>query len=144
MGPNSSLQSLSDDTLLESTLQEVKKERNSTLKVIEITPPADPIPTFSSYVPKGIKREVWRRNQGQCAYQDPRTGRRCSATSYLQYDHIIPFAMGGPTIIENLRLLCANHNRLRGMDQFGKYRRKPEARSPRLSSNTQQTNPNPS
>ena len=35
MDLNSSLQSLSDDTLWESTLQEVKKERNSTLKVIE-------------------------------------------------------------------------------------------------------------
>jgi hypothetical protein len=35
------------------------------------------------------------------------------STSDLQVDHIVPFAVGGPTTQENGRILCGFHNRLR-------------------------------
>lgn len=35
----------------------------------------------------------------------------CHATAFLQYDHIQPFAEGGPTVVANLRRLCGPHNR---------------------------------
>ena len=37
----------------------------------------------------------------------------CHATAFLQYDHIEPYAQGGPTILANLQRLCGPHNRAR-------------------------------
>ena len=36
----------------------------------------------------------------------------------LQYDHVLPVALGGATTIENLQLLCADCNR-RKSDSLG-------------------------
>jgi 5-methylcytosine-specific restriction endonuclease McrA len=83
---------------------------------------AAPSPSHSRYVPAGVRREVWTKSQGKCSYIDFRTGKKCESVHFLQIDHIIPFAKGGPTAAENLRLLCANHNQLHALDQFGKHR----------------------
>ena len=64
------------------------------------------------YIPAKIKRLVWMRDQGQCVYKT-RTGQRCGSRRFLQIDHIQPFALGGDSEPENLRLLCAGHNRFR-------------------------------
>src|SRR5213593_5084044 len=37
--------------------------------------------------------------------------RRCTARGFLEFDHIVPFAVGGEATVENLRLLCKIHNR---------------------------------
>ena len=37
----------------------------------------------------------------------------CTARTFLQYDHIQPYAQGGPTTIDNLQRLCGPHNRQR-------------------------------
>jgi 5-methylcytosine-specific restriction endonuclease McrA len=81
-------------------------------------------PTRSRYVPAKVKKEVWMKSEGKCAYVDPLTRNTCNSTHFLQIDHIIPFAKGGPTAGENLRLLCANHNQLLALDQFGKHHTK--------------------
>lgn len=57
-----------------------------------------------------VRDEVFVRDK-QCAYVSP-DGRRCESTHVLQVDHIRPVARGGGATIENLRLLCAQHNRL--------------------------------
>jgi hypothetical protein len=62
------------------------------------------------YVPAPIKRRIWKRDEGRCQYRSP-NGHRCQATHGLQLDHIHPFAQGGQTREENLRLLCSAHNR---------------------------------
>jgi 5-methylcytosine-specific restriction endonuclease McrA len=38
----------------------------------------------------------------------------CGSTFDLQYDHIIPVALGGATSEQNLQLLCAGCNREKG------------------------------
>jgi hypothetical protein len=62
----------------------------------------------SRYTSVHIESEVWKNCDGQCAFIDPVTKKRCGATHYLELDHIIPFALGGSTTTENLRLLCSN------------------------------------
>jgi 5-methylcytosine-specific restriction endonuclease McrA len=45
---------------------------------------------------------------------------RCDAERNLQIDHIVPYARGGDNSLENLRLLCARHNRLAAEREYGK------------------------
>jgi len=63
-------------------------------------------------LPVSVKREVWRRAQGQCCFRH--NGRRCSSRFQLQVDHIISLANGGTNVVSNLQLLCRKHNQLKG------------------------------
>lgn len=80
-------------------------------------------PTRTRYIPAAIKREIWKRDQGRCSFQDPKTGRRCSSTRFLQLDHRHDFARGGSNTAENLRLYCANHNIRHTILSFGLKKR---------------------
>ncbi|PCI40300.1 MAG: hypothetical protein COB53_01495 [Elusimicrobia bacterium] len=67
----------------------------------------------SRHIPQAVKEEVWLRDGGQCAFV-PAEGDRCTARSWLEYDHIIPWAVGGKSDdAGNIRLLCRNHNQMR-------------------------------
>lgn len=57
-------------------------------------------------IPDDLKQYVWRRDGGRC--------RQCGNQYELQYDHIIPVAMGGATTAENLQILCGACNRRKG------------------------------
>lgn len=69
------------------------------------------------YVPQRVKLAVYHRDSGQCAYVSPE-GRRCQERGAIEIDHIQPYALGGSTSVENLRLLCQNHNRWRAQKTF--------------------------
>ena len=64
----------------------------------------------SRHIPAAIKRQVWRRDGGQCAFRGERG--RCSETGFLEFHHVVPFARGGATTRENLELRCRTHNAL--------------------------------
>ncbi len=70
-------------------------------------------------IPRAIRREVYRRDGGQCTFVSEQ-GRRCEQTSRLEFDHRIPWAQGGEHGVGQLRLLCAAHNRLHAQLSFGK------------------------
>src|SRR5690606_38142676 len=57
------------------------------------------------HVSAAIRREVWARDAGRCAYTDDR-GRRCPGTGSLQLHHREAHAMGGPDSVDNLELRC--------------------------------------
>ena len=75
--------------------------------------PKHQIKKISRYIPSHLRKYVWERDEGQCTYVHHETKRRCGCQHLLQIDHIQPFALGGRTEKENLRLLCAGHNQYR-------------------------------
>ena len=52
-------------------------------------------------IPAELKREIYQRDQ-KCT--------NCGSIHRLNFDHRIPYALGGPTNKENLRLLCFHCN----------------------------------
>jgi 5-methylcytosine-specific restriction endonuclease McrA len=62
----------------------------------------------SRHIPAGVKREVWRRDEGRCAFVG-RQG-RCSERSFLEFHHVLPFAEGGVPTTSNIQLRCRSHN----------------------------------
>ena len=77
----------------------------------------------SRYIPIEVRNAVWQRDQGRCAFMSER-GRWCSERRFLEYHHIIPFAWGGETTIDNLELRCRTHNGYEGELLFGRVLRK--------------------
>jgi hypothetical protein len=55
-----------------------------------------------------VKREVWARDGGQCAFAGARG--RCAEKGFLEFHHVRPFAAGGEAASENLELRCRTHN----------------------------------
>jgi hypothetical protein len=72
------------------------------------------------YIPVPVREQVREVAGGRCTYIDPKSGRRCAATEKLQFEHRVPFALGGSSRDPaNLTLLCRTHNQLRAIQVFG-------------------------
>jgi hypothetical protein len=80
-------------------------------------PAREPNPE-SRHIPEDVKRAVWDRDGGQCAFMSE-DGHRCQERSNLEYDHIVPFSRGGTATVSNIRLLCWAHNQLEAERTFG-------------------------
>jgi hypothetical protein len=70
--------------------------------------PANP-PRGSRHIPVEVKRAVWVRDLGRCAFVG-RNGRRCSERGFVEFHHVQPYAAGGPATAENIQLRCQAHN----------------------------------
>jgi hypothetical protein len=68
-------------------------------------------------VPAAVRREVWARDNGQCAFVGAKG--RCEERGFLEFHHVIPFAEGGEATAENLHLRCRAHNAYEARKQFG-------------------------
>ena len=73
----------------------------------------------SRHIPRAVREEVFARDGGKCTFVGA-GGRRCGSTWNLEIDHIHPYGKGGDNSPENLRLLCANHNRLAAERTYGR------------------------
>jgi 5-methylcytosine-specific restriction endonuclease McrA len=70
------------------------------------------------HIPAHVKRAVQERDAGQCTFVSE-AGRRCAATSRLEFDHIQPVARCGQTTVRNLRLRCRAHNQYSAEQLYG-------------------------
>jgi 5-methylcytosine-specific restriction endonuclease McrA len=95
---------------------EVKKES------VKNTPAV--FPKKRPYISVFVRRQLLHRTGSRCAYISVMTGRRCNETKNLQVEHIVPFGKGGSSDLENLTLLCPQHNLLRAIEAYGQNRMK--------------------
>jgi hypothetical protein len=75
----------------------------------------------SRHIPAAVKRAVWYRDAGQCAFVSV-GGRQCMERSFLELHHIRPYAMNGPATAGNIALRCRRHNQYEGELVFGPRR----------------------
>jgi 5-methylcytosine-specific restriction endonuclease McrA len=79
---------------------------------------ARPATAHSRHIPSAVRRAVWRRDEGRCAFVGSRG--RCAARGFLEYHHVIPFAEGGETSAANIQLRCRAHNQHEARLWFGR------------------------
>lgn len=71
----------------------------------------------SRHIPATVRRAVWKRDQGRCAFEGNEG--RCGETAFLEFHHLIPFTRGGPATPENIQLRCRAHNQYHAVEEFG-------------------------
>lgn len=71
----------------------------------------------SRHIPAAVKRAVWARDGGRCAFVG--TSGRCAETGFLEFHHVLPYAAGGAATVENLQLRCVAHNKHEAERFFG-------------------------
>jgi hypothetical protein len=79
----------------------------------------------SRHIPAEVKRQVWVRDGGRCAFV-ARNGCRCSERGFLQFHHVVPYSVGGPATVDNIQLRCTAHNAYEAEAYFGAPRIEPE------------------
>jgi hypothetical protein len=99
-------------TLLERQLQRRKLGHARRPK------PATKSISGSRHVPAHVRREVWARDAGRCAFIG--TDGRCPERAFLEFHHVVPFAVGGLTTVANVQLRCRAHNGLEAERFFGR------------------------
>jgi hypothetical protein len=69
-------------------------------------------------IPSHVRRGVSKRDAGQCGFVGP-GGQRCPERTFLEYHHIVPYALGGRATMDNISLRCRRHNQYEAELVFG-------------------------
>ena len=69
-------------------------------------------------IPAKVKRAVFARDDGQCAYRDAK-GKRCGSTWQIEFHHKTAYAKGGAHTVDNIELRCRAHNQWEAEREFG-------------------------
>jgi hypothetical protein len=72
----------------------------------------------SRHIPAAVKRTVTARDGARCAFVAD-DGRRCGATAFLEFHHVVPYARGGLATDGNIQLRCRAHNGFEAELDFG-------------------------
>jgi len=81
-------------------------------------PRSRPTAAGSRHIPAEVRRAVWLRDGGRCAFVGTK-GRRCSEEGFLEFHHLKPYADGGAATLENIQLRCRAHNGYEAELYFG-------------------------
>jgi hypothetical protein len=68
----------------------------------------DDMPPPSRGIPAAVRRAVWIRDEGRCAFVGAHG--RCDARVQIEFHHLRPFAAGGASDRDNIELRCRAHN----------------------------------
>jgi hypothetical protein len=66
-------------------------------------------PAASRHIPAAVKRTVWLRDGGRCAFVG-KAARRREARGFLEFHHVRPYAVGGAATTDNIQIRCRAHN----------------------------------
>ena len=107
-------------------------ERRRFARVASPRPSAGGSNASSRHIPAAVRRAVWQRDQGRCAFVG-RAG-RCRETAFLELHHVEPYAAGGGPTVDNIQLRCRAHNQYEAHLFFTDtlVRERPERYSPGL------------
>ena len=102
--PNGDLDAIVDRalTLLVRELERTKFAETSRPR------PASVSEVRSRHIPAEVRRRVWHRDGGRCAFVGVEG--RCAERGFLEFHHVVPYADGGESVVENLELRCRAHN----------------------------------
>lgn len=84
--------------MLEVSIKDIEKKKFKVLSLSKVSPPRLAV---NRVINNSTKREVYLRDK-KCT--------KCGSTRHLNFDHQLPFALGGTSDARNIRLLCFNCN----------------------------------
>lgn len=114
MLPDGDLGSILDRAL---TLLIDHLERRRFARVASTRPSPGESTASGRHIPAAVRRAVWKRDEGRCAFVG-RTG-RCRETAFLEFHHVAPYAAGGAATADNIQLRCRAHNQYEARLFFG-------------------------
>jgi hypothetical protein len=101
------------ETALDALLTQRAKRRG-----IGVNPRKTPRPAKPDTITAELTRALFARSEGRCEWRFE-SGERCSSPVLPERDHVTPSALGGPTTLEGMRILCKSHNDLAARRVFG-------------------------
>jgi hypothetical protein len=104
------------DRALTALLEDLAKKK---FAATENPRPGRPTAEGSRHVPAEVKRTVWLRDAGRCAFVGE-GGRRCTELGFLEFHHLKPYVVGGPATVQNIQLRCRRHNDYEARVFFGR------------------------
>ena len=105
------------DRALDALLEVLSKRR---LGAVTHPRPSRGQSTASRHIPAAVRRAVFARDGGACAFVGV-GGRRCGEGAFLEFHHVFPYAMGGPPTEANIELRCRAHNGFEAEVCFGPW-----------------------
>jgi hypothetical protein len=103
------------EAALDVLLEQLMKQRFG----VTSKPRARGTAATSRRVNNATRRAVLDRDGLQCTWVDE-LGHRCESRSWLEIDHEEPLGKGGSSELQNVRVLCAGHNRLAAEREYGR------------------------
>lgn len=73
----------------------------------------------SRTIPAHVRRAVWKRDGGQCAFKGRSGG--CTERRFLEWHHVQPFGHRGPAAVDNISLRCRAHNVYESELVYGRF-----------------------
>ena len=87
-------------------LERITRKDRRISRAVAMMEQADTFTSAREPIPDDVRIFVWNRDGGRCT--------RCHSNERLEFDHVIPVALGGSNTARNLQLLCETCNREKG------------------------------
>jgi hypothetical protein len=99
---------------LDALLEELRRRKSGAARNPQR---ARAVAPASRHIPAAVRRAVWARDGGRCAFRGP--GGSCGETAFVEFHHVRPFAAGGDATVDNIELRCCAHNQYEADLFFG-------------------------